>query len=289
MNLSWSDKSLFHGRYCGGGVRVSIAGLSTACIILHLIFLLFISLPSGLSAEEATFAVISDTHVGNIDSVYSSLIWLLRNEQINLIIHSGDAIRDPGDANQWKKFTGLPGRRQTIYVAAGNHDIEDQKSFEVFLQFFHEPYRSFSSGNAMFILLNTEVPGEKGRIAGKQLEWLKGELKKPFRYKFVFLHQPPLILTPRGAVVHDKAHENLHELFAQNGVSVVFSGHYHVYSRSTKDGVVYVTMPPGMRQWSQVLTGIDPGYMVATWTKGGFIFKLKDLRRKTRDEFLVVR
>lgn len=115
MNLWSSDRFLSNGRHSDKGARVTI-GLLTVCSLL-LLFLVFVSLPLSVVAEETSFAIISDTHVGSVDSVYSSLIQILKNERIHLIIHAGDAISDPGDAIQWKRFFALPGTGLTIHVA----------------------------------------------------------------------------------------------------------------------------------------------------------------------------
>jgi hypothetical protein len=89
------------------------------------------------------------------------------------------------------------------------------------------------------VLLNTELPGEESMITGIQLSWLAAELDKKYRYKFVFLHEPDQ---------NEAARDRLHKLFIRKGVSLVVSGHDHMYSRSRRNGIIYVTAPR-MGEW----------------------------------------
>ncbi|HEX2966492.1 MAG TPA: metallophosphoesterase [Syntrophorhabdaceae bacterium] len=240
-------------------------------------------------AANIPFAVISDTHVGKHDSVYPSVLHLLKIEQIDTIIHTGDAINNPGNRYEWKKFLAAQGPQQTVHLAAGNHDITNKQSFETYLKFFPKPYYSFSEGDVLFILLNTEIPGEESTVEGKQLSWLEAELRRSFRYKFVFLHEPLFPVIHLGLAAHEASRDMLHRIFVENGVSLVVAGHDHIYHRTMRDGITYIIMPPCRTNGLQLISNAEPGYVTAFRKNGGFIFALKDIRGKTKDEFIVVR
>ncbi|HPC67290.1 MAG TPA: metallophosphoesterase, partial [Syntrophorhabdaceae bacterium] len=215
----------------------------------HLIPLILISillLPFLAQAQISPFCIVSDTHVGAEDSVYGDFIKVVEEKNIKTIIHVGDAIHIPGSIKQWRKFLQITGSDKKLHLAPGNHDIKDKRSLEIFLRFFPDLYHSFSHEDTLFIILNTESPEEPGMIAGEQLQWLKNELERPFRYKFVFLHRPLFpIFSGRGLDRFKDARDELHRLFVKKGVSLVVSGHDHLYNRSLKDGIVYIIAAGG--------------------------------------------
>ncbi len=252
----------------------------------------FLFPPAGL-AEHLPFAIISDTHVGHKNSVYPALMRILDSHNIRVIIHAGDAIHDRGDHDQWSKFIDMTGTEKILHLAAGNHDVRGKDSFETYRRYFPSNYHSWTEGDTLFVLLNTEMPGEEFRVAGEQLEWLEDELKKPFRYKFVFLHKPLFpFLFRQGLDRHRASRNALHKLFVRRGVSLVVAGHDHVYRRMTKDGITYVVnggaggrIPPFYSK-----DGSSFSYIVTSKTfDDGYSFVVRDLRGKARDVFWVVR
>lgn len=246
----------------------------------------------AVAQHQAPFVIISDTHIrtGN-NSVYPAFLRKMEEEKINHIIHVGDAINTPGSTNQWKRFLELTGPGKTLHLTPGNHDIRGDKSLSVYLRLFQKPYYSFSDGDTLFILLNTELPGEEERITGKQLPWLKAELEKSFKYKFVFLHEPlyPL-LSGHGLDRYTEARDGLHNLFVTKGVSLVVSGHDHIYGRTTKNGIFYVTVAtlggqiPLYMKRSEVFR-----YITTTRNGEGYSFTVRDMEGNTRDRFIINR
>jgi 3',5'-cyclic AMP phosphodiesterase CpdA len=203
----------------------------------------------------------------------------------------GDAINTPGSTNQWKRFLELTGPGKTLHLTPGNHDIRGDKSLSVYLRLFQKPYYSFSDGDTLFILLNTELPGEEEKITGKQLAWLKTELEKSFKYKFVFLHEPLYPLLPRhGLDRYTEARDGLHNLFVTKGVSLVVSGHDHIHGRTTKDGILYITVAtlggqiPLYMKRSEVFR-----YITTTRNGEGYSFAVWDMEGNPRDRFIINR
>lgn len=265
-------------------MRIRLALFTAVVIILFPLF---------LNAELTPFAIVSDTHIGTEDSVYPDFIKVIGGQKIKVIIHTGDAIHNPGRTSQWKKFLEITGSDKILHLAPGNHDIEDKRSLAVYLRFFQRLYYSFSEGDTLFLILNTEIPGEKALIAGEQLEWLREELEKPFRYKFVFLHRPLFpIFSGRSIDRHKAARDELHQLFAQKNVSLVVSGHDHLYNRSSKDGIVYIIAAGGGGQSRFPAfnnTRYYFRYIVGQKTDAGYSFIVKDLEGDTGDEFSITR
>jgi 3',5'-cyclic AMP phosphodiesterase CpdA len=262
-------------------------------VALFIIGLVLILAPLCADARHQTpFAIISDTHIkSGKNNVYPAFLRKMEEEKINQIIHVGDVINTPGSTSQWKQFLKLTGPDKTLRLAPGNHDVSGQRSLEVYQHFFQKPFFSFSDGDTLFVLLNTELPGERGRIAGEQLTWLKSELEKSFKYKFVFLHEPLYPLIPgHGLDRHMEARDNLHRLFVTKGVSLVVSGHDHIYGRATKNGIFYVT---AATLGGQIPPYMKPGevfrYITATRNTEGYAFTVRTMEGSTKDRFIVSR
>jgi 3',5'-cyclic AMP phosphodiesterase CpdA len=262
-------------------------------VALFVIFLALVLIPIyAVAQHQAPFAIISDTHIRTgTNSVYSAFLQKIEKEKINHIIHVGDAIDTPGSTSQWTRFLELTGPDKTLHLTPGNHDIRGNKSLAVYLQFFQKPYYSFVDGDTLFVFLNTELPGEEEKIAGNQSAWLKAELEKPFKYKFVFLHEPLYPFIPgHGLDKYTEARDSLHYLFVSKGVSLVVSGHDHIYSRATKDNILYVTaatlggqIPPYMIR-SEVFR-----YVTTTRNGEGYSCTVRDMEDNIKDRFTIAR
>jgi 3',5'-cyclic AMP phosphodiesterase CpdA len=256
---------------------------------LFLIILALCLYPALVRAQGERFAVISDTHVGASNSACSSVMKTMEDAHISLIVHCGDAIHRPGDPELWTMFLGMTAPGTVLHLAPGNHDIRGKESVEVYNRFFPSLYHDFSMGDTLLVLLNTEIPGEESLVTGEQLEWLTSELKRPFRYKFVFLHEPLYPVVPfHGLDRHKKARDRLHRIFVENGVSLVVAGHDHIYRRSMRKGITYIVAgstggkpPPWTRNGSAFR------YMVATRVDDEYVFDVRDMGGGLRDAFVL--
>lgn len=155
--------------------------------------LMVLSLAPCVAAQDGSFAVVGDTRIGRTASmpIYREILGQVAAAGVTTIVNVGDAIDSAGRRDQWELFLQTNGKDRTVYVAPGNHDVDSRKSLQTFQQVLGSPpYYSIHYGGALFVFLNSELPGETGKITGDQLAWLANELKKDFRYKFVFLHKP---------------------------------------------------------------------------------------------------
>ena len=252
-----------------------------------------LSLPLPVRDEYPVFAIISDTHVGARNSMYPALMRVIDELQIEAIIHTGDVINKPGSLRQWKRFFEITGSEKIVHVAPGNHDMRFKVSREVYAWFFPSQYYSFSKGDTLFVMLNTVLPRQRSRITGRQLEWLRTELARSFRFKFVFLHEPLFPALPlHGLNVFRKARNKLHQLFVENRVNLVVAGHNHIYRRSERDAVTYVvTGNTGGKRFPFGLVsknGSSFRYIVATRIDGHYLLEVRDMEGNVTDRFSVV-
>jgi acid phosphatase type 7 len=261
---------------------------------LCIIVLLFVLLPLAAWADDYTpFGIIGDTRIGFSESVYMKFLDRTEKAGINLLFVTGDVIDRPGNEDQWKRFWDLTGKKRTVHIAAGNHDINTPRSLKVYRQYVDKPpYYAFSAGDTQFIVLCTDLPDEISKVTGKQLEWLKGELQKPFRFRIVFLHKP--VFPSAFGRGHDldrypAERDQLHELFKAAEVNVVVAGHEHLYHRSEKDGVVQVITGGGgapLLAFNEENGGFFH-YILAKRRNEGYVFTVYDMTGTIKDEFSI--
>lgn len=152
-------------------------------------------------------------------------------------------------------------------AAVGNHDVSGGRG-NLFTQIFGPRYYSFNLGQAHFIILDAEQPGQEEMITGKQWTWLCQDLwaAQNTPLIFVVVHEPLFpVSVHRGSALDrfPKYRDRLHLLFAQTKVSAVFSGHEHLYNHQKRDGVNYF------------ITGGGGGDLYASAANGGFHHYLK--------------
>jgi predicted phosphodiesterase len=169
---------------------------------------------------------------------------------------------------QYKDFTQLI--RETklpFYAAPGNHDLAYESGIKLFQSYIYpRTYYSFTYKKYHFIFLNTEEKGKEGKIEGKQLLWLKEELKKSQgKITFVFLHRPPYsVLNPEGnpkkhiAFTNKKNEFLIKRLFERYKVKAVFAGHEHLFHYEKHNEVDYF------------ITGCSGSSPYVSEKKGGF-------------------
>jgi hypothetical protein len=148
----------------------------------------------------------------------------------------GDIIADGAilsDWNAWFEYGENFISRELIYHSIGNHDEDNSSSgFDTYLNVFtlpgEETYYSFIYGNAVFICLNTEAPGN-----AEQYTWLLSTLEanKDQTWKFVFFHRP-YYTSPSHEGEMDAYFNTWWKAFDDYGVDMIFNGHTHNYQRT---------------------------------------------------------
>lgn len=123
-------------------------------------------------------------------------------------------------------------------ASLGNHDAREQRTYKPF-NMNDELYYSFKAPaeSVRFFALESTYPEPK------QILWLEKELKSSNEdWKIVYFHHP--LYSSAGRHGSDtQLREKLEPLFVAYNVSVVFTGHDHVYERikPQKDIVYFVT------------------------------------------------
>ncbi len=142
------------------------------------------------------------------------------------------------------------------YWVVGNHDLRSVNKKQ-FMQSLDIDYvsKAFEIGNYKVITLDSNfkpdnsdiIPGKyytRGHVSEKQIKFLEKELKNTDKKTIVFLHHPSLwdIDGKSNNGFLDNAKE-LHEIFSQNKVLAVFSGHIEDLFLQEIGGVKYFVSP----------------------------------------------
>ena len=126
-------------------------------------------------------------------------------------------------------------------ASLGNHDSREQRTYPPF-NMNNELYYSFKAPdeNVRFFALESTYPEPR------QILWLEKELKSSNDdWKIVFFHHP--LYSSAGRHGSDtQLREKLEPLFVAYNVSVVFTGHDHVYERvKPQKGITYFVTGSG--------------------------------------------
>ncbi|MCA1595531.1 MAG: hypothetical protein LC772_03780, partial [Chloroflexi bacterium] len=221
-------------------------------------------MPTYSQKAHFSFVVLGDTAPPSTDlPVPISLFLIYDDMQVvrpDMIFHTGNAIwAKPGDETgaqlQFYRFRLAADTLPNIpyYIAPGSKDIPDEEADVVFRRNISggQPWRSFDYGNSHFIVLDSEVPNEQGKIAGQQLSFLQTDLEAHAQaaHTFVFVSRTPFPAAADapadGAFATTADRDNFSAMMSRYHVNTVFSGGQPVYSSSVHDGVRYVNTGGG--------------------------------------------
>jgi len=204
-------------------------------------------------------------------AVWGTIVGQMAAENPDLALNVGDIIYGtPTDTSTQNiaKYDGYFSITSTlsasvpVYQAIGNHEYigtaSNRAGYEQEFTLpenngadagtYGEEYYSFDNGDTHFVSLCTELPGQEGLVTGNQKLWLQQDLAvntKP--WTVVFMHRPlfagvhttdPWMNTANTVGQQNKA--DMHALFRQYGVDIVFEGHEHFYHHHVEDGIQYI-------------------------------------------------
>jgi len=200
-----------------------------------------------LCSEQFHFIVVGDTQPGEPHE-FSPFFFRMIDEWNILkppfVISLGDLILGgavEGLDSQWSEFENIIAKLHIpFFPAPGNHDISDKASEEIYKQRMGPVCYAFTYGNARFIFLDTEEPGQVDTFSDIQIEWLKKELAKvKEKHLFVFFHKPYFV---------DPKHpgwSTIESLLQPFPSVFVFAGHDHRYLNVGRRGNIQYAISGG--------------------------------------------
>lgn len=196
---------------------------------------------------DFTFLVYGDTqHALSQEKVTNEM---QKVKDVDFVLHVGDLVNQPGNVLDWEalfKYSGNLMARALFFPTLGNHDAYHYRYFEYFDLLGNKTHYSFLYGPLHVIALDSSNESALSLEQLKdQIEWLKEELNGSTQpYKIVFLHHP-LFTSFYSDDTKEDLVATLSNLFTKHKVTLVFSGHAHIYDHIEKDGVHYVVTGGG--------------------------------------------
>lgn len=213
----------------------------------------FFTAPS-MNEKSVKFLAYGDTRTNTSDHnlVAQSIVSTIENDPgyQTFLIHTGDWVGNGDSESAWNmEYFSLPGvadmlSNLPVTGCIGNHEA----SGNLYDKYWPYPYTqngrnwSFDYGPAHVTFI--EHVYETIMLSETQLEWIEQDLSSTNKpWKFVVFHSPGY--SAGGHANSPSVQNDLQPLLEQYGVSVVFNGHNHFYSRADVNGVMHVTVGGG--------------------------------------------
>jgi calcineurin-like phosphoesterase family protein len=197
-------------------------------------------------AGTVKFAVIGDNGTGDAAQYETAdrMARVHRQFPFDLVLMMGDnfyGAQRPSDlvAKFERPYKPLLEAGVRFQAALGNHDEPDSVNYPP-LNMRGQRYYTFVHGNVRFFVLDTNS------LDPKQLQWIETALESSREeWKVSYFHHPLYSNAGRhGAAIDVRL--RLEPLLTRHGVSVVFSGHDHIYERlKPQNGITYFVCGSG--------------------------------------------
>jgi 3',5'-cyclic AMP phosphodiesterase CpdA len=196
-----------------------------------------------------SFIVVGDSR-GPVHQ-HRRVVQRMAQEVPDFVLGTGDMVDEGYRQDQWQDFFDVENEllRDNIYFPAlGNHDRQGRgRTADTYRAYFSVPenggdterYYAFTYGSSRFLVLDSNA---YSFALTDQTAWIERELiaarqDPSIRHIFAVMHHPPFSVSLHGGATDLR--EKWTPLFEQYGVSAVFSGHDHVYSRAEHNDLHY--------------------------------------------------
>ena len=187
-----------------------------------------------LNVNAFSFAAVGDsrTNVG----VWNTISTLINNRNPAFVVFNGDIVDTGSSSSQWDAWfdngTNLIGSKMILH-AQGNHDVAAASYYQNIFDLpknnvpTTELYYSVDYGEAIFICLNSETPGDAA-----QRTWLTNTLaaNASKKWKIISFHKPFYTVGPHANEMNSYWNTWFKD-FDDYGVDLILTGHDHLYER----------------------------------------------------------
>jgi hypothetical protein len=155
----------------------------------------------------------------------------------DIAIAVGDQIGDGWILEDWQTEVFNPSKdfrmKVPTFAAIGNHEGESPYFYKYFSQPGNDHWFSFTYGNSLFVVLDTNIwfPYTPQHLWLNEL--IKSDAFKNAQFKFIFFHQPAYTEQWNGHYYDGEpiVRDTLAPIIEKAGFDIVFNGHTHAYER----------------------------------------------------------
>ena len=196
-----------------------------------------------LKQDSVKFAIIGDSGTGDAaqNQVAAQMLKTRAAIPFSFVLMMGDNIYGGHSAADLKKkfadpYKALMDSEVKFYASLGNHDNANERFYEPF-NMGGKRFYNFRRGNVEFFALDSNY------MDPAQLDWLnKGLSGSNAPWKICYFHHP-LYTNARYHGPDADLRQQLEPIFEKYNVSVVMSGHEHVYERlQPQKGIYYFVL-----------------------------------------------
>lgn len=186
--------------------------------------------------------------------LYEKAVTAINNLNPDFVVITGDFVNDQNsDAqiSEFKRITEMINPSIPVYYSPGNHDIgqvPNEESLKKYRKNYGSDRFSFKHKGSSFIGFNTGfIKAKLEKYENEQFNWLARKLQKCQNAQqiILFTHYPFFNKTADEPTAYSNIDQEYREkylnLFRDNNVAAVFSGHYHNNSLSNYENVQLVT------------------------------------------------
>jgi len=234
-----------------------------SCLFLILVFAGTALAQKNISNEPWFFIQLTDPQFGMFDKnasfeketvLYEKAVAKINSLNPDFVVITGDLVNDQNSVSQINEFKRITAKIKAsipVYYSPGNHDIgqiPDTESLKKYKQNYGSDRFSFMHKGSSFIGFNTGlIKAKLERPEQDQYNWLSKQLRKSQKSQHIllFTHYPffnKTIEEPTAYSNIDKEHrEKYLNLFRNNNVAAIFSGHHHNNGYATFGNVQLIT------------------------------------------------
>ncbi len=194
------------------------------------------------------FVVYGDTR--SQPTEHAAVVSAIISSDPRIFQHTGDFVSDGRREDDWQEEYFDPAqpllRNTTLFPCLGNHERNADPYYNYFDPpdgggDYNERWFSYDYGNCHVTVIDTDADYSPG---SEQYTWIVNDLQNASNeWLFAIHHHPAYSSGSHGGT--ENVQNYLVPLYETYGVDMVFSGHDHLYERSYKDGVYYVTSGGG--------------------------------------------
>jgi 3',5'-cyclic AMP phosphodiesterase CpdA len=223
--------------------RVLFLLTAIATASLHL-FAQAVALPAR--PETLKFAVLGDMGTGEPPQYdIGRRLWAARSEfPYDMVLMLGDNLYGRQEARDFvlkfeQPYAPLIAAGVRFYAALGNHDKPSNVSYPPF-NMAGERYYTFARDDVRFLVLDTNL------LDPKQLDWAEATLSAARESWRIAVFHHPIYSDGARHGSNIELRIVLEPLFVRHNVSVAFTGHEHIYERTTpQKGITYFVAGSG--------------------------------------------
>ncbi len=217
----------------------------------------------GSKAKPYSLIILTDPQFGMFDSntgfdketvLYEKAVDKINKLNPDFVVITGDFVNDQNSVTQIKEFKRITAKIKPaikVYYSPGNHDIgqvPSPESLEKYRKNYGSDRFSFKHKGSAFIGFNTGlIKAKLEKAEQEQYNWLSVKLRKSrnSQHILLFTHYPFFNKTVDESTAYSNIDKEYREkylnLFRDNHVAAVFSGHHHNNGYTTYGNVKLIT------------------------------------------------